>query len=346
MCYYENREFRLSVENYGREQIFMNGTSIAAIVGGVALLGAAGATAGALTLFNRVIPRQDQVRVNLDEMADMAKWEEYRKIIRPRKEWILERTSEHITIKSRDDLTLHGDYFPADEPSDTIVIGFHGYTSMGMNDCPSICKFFLEKGADCLIVDNRAHGKSEGKYIGFGILDRFDCLEWIKYAVSRFGEDKKIILFGVSMGGATVLMTSGFTDIPENVKAIVADCAFTSPYDVFAHILKRDYHLPPFPVMNINDAMCRKKAGYCFRDYSTLDAMKVTKIPTLFIHGKDDDFVPTWMSEKNYVACAAPKDMMIVENAGHAASLYENTDRYEAKVDEFINKYAPINSAK
>lgn len=322
----------------------MNGAALAfAVAGGALALGAAGSTIGALTLFNKVIPRQDQLRVNLDEMADMAKWEEYKKVIHPRKEWILQRTSEHITIKSRDNLTLHGDYFPADNPSDTIVIAHHGYTSMGMNDCPSICSFFLKKGADCLIVDNRGHGKSEGKYIGFGILDRYDCLEWIKYAVNRFGPDKKIILYGVSMGATTVVMTAGFPDLPENVKLVISDCAFTSPYDVFSHILKRDYHLPPFPVMNINDALCRQKAGYGFQDYSTLTAVAQTKVPILFIHGKEDDFVPTWMSEKNYVACRSPKDLYLVDNAGHAASLYENPPLYEEKVEEFVNKYSPIN---
>ena len=107
MCYYEKqRDSTVGRKILKGAVFYINGTSIAAIVGGVALLGAAGATAGALTLFNRVIPRQDQVRVNLDEMTDMAKWEEYRKIIRPRKEWILERTSEHITIKSRDDFNF------------------------------------------------------------------------------------------------------------------------------------------------------------------------------------------------------------------------------------------------
>lgn len=323
----------------------MTGASIGLLAAvGAVLLGAAGAGIGALTLFKKVIPRQDMVRVNLDEMADMAKWEEYKKVIHPRKEWLLARPSEHLTIKSRDGLTLHGDFFPADEPSDTIVIAHHGYTSMGMNDCSSMCSFFLKKGADCLIVDNRAHGKSEGKYIGFGILDRFDCLEWIKYAVSRFGENKKIILYGVSMGATTVVMTAGFKDLPKNVKLVVSDCAFTSPYDVFSHILKRDYHLPPFPVMNINDELCRRKAGYGFKDYSTLTAVKDTEIPILFIHGKDDNFVPTYMTEQNYMACRSPKDIYIVENAGHAASLYENPEAYEAKVEEFVNKYSPINA--
>ncbi|MGN1481170.1 alpha/beta hydrolase [Porcipelethomonas sp.] len=310
----------------------------AGIAGGIAAAGCAAAV-GAATLFKRVIPRQDEVRVDLNEMADMAKWEEYKKIIHPNKEWLMQRNMEEVTIRSRDGLTLHGYYFASDNPTDKLVIAFHGYTSCGLNDCSSISAFLLKQGFDCLIVDNRSHGKSDGKYIGFGILDRYDCMSWIKYVNNRFEGKKQILLFGISMGGATVLMASGFPDLPDNVKAVIADCAFTSPYDVFAHILKRDYKMLPFPVMNINDALCRRKAGYGFKDYSTLTAMQTNKCPTLFIHGKDDNFVPTWMSEKNYEVCAAPKELLIVENAGHAASYYENVPLYEKKVSEFLGKY-------
>lgn len=311
----------------------------AGVAGGFVLAGSAAAAAGAVTLFNRVIPRQDEIRVDLNEMADMSKWEEYKKLIRANKEWLATRSSEHITIKSRDNLTLHADYFEADDPSDKVIIAFHGYTSCGMNDCSSISTFFLKQGYNCLIVDNRSHGKSEGKYIGFGILDRYDCMSWIKYINERFGGKKQIVLYGISMGGATVLMTIGFPDLPDTVKAVIADCAFTSPYDVFAHILKRDYRLPPFPVMNINDALCRKKAGYGFKDYSTLKAVSKSKCPILFIHGKDDKFVPTWMSVKNYQLCTAPCELLMVENAGHAASYYENVPLYEERVSAFIKKY-------
>lgn len=313
--------------------------TVSAIAGGLIAACAAGSFFGAKTLFNRVIPRQDELKVDLDEMADMAKWEEYKKIITPNKEWLMQREMEHITIKSRDNLTLHSDYFKADSDSDTIAIAFHGYTGCGLKDCASIATYFLKKGIDCLVVDNRSHGNSEGKYIGFGILDRFDCLSWINYVNERFGKNKKIVLYGVSMGGATVLMAAGFKELPDNVKAIIADCAFTSPYDVFSHIMKRDYHTPEFPVMNINNVMCRKKAGYGFKDYSTLDAVKNTKCPILFIHGKDDDFVPTWMSEKNYEVCSSPKELLIVENAAHAASYYQDTALYEDKANKFLEKY-------
>lgn len=317
---------------------FSLGTAALA-AGGVIAAGTAACFIGARTLFERVIPRQDQLRVDISEMADGEKWEEYIKLIHKVKETFLKRPSEHVTVTSRDGLTLHGDFFTSEKPSKRVAILFHGYTGCGMNDCPTMAEYFMEQGYSTLIVDQRSHGKSEGDYVGFGILDRFDALNWIKYIIQRLGEECEIVLYGVSMGGTTVLMTSGFRELPGNVKAVIADCAFTSPYEVFVHILKRDYHLPPHPIMDINERMCRKKAGYGFKDYSTLEAVKEPAVPRLFIHGKEDLFVPTEMSVRNYDACTGEKRLLLVDNAGHAASLYENMKLYEDTVTEFLNTY-------
>lgn len=319
----------------------MKFTFIGAVAGTVAVAGAVSVGA-AYTLFNKVIPRQDGVKVDLNEMADMSKWEEYKKIIAPRGEWLRSQNLEEINIKARDGIKLHAWYLPAEKPTGRVAIIEHGYTSKGL-DSASHAYFFHNQGFDCIMPDHRGHGDSEGDYIGFGILDRFDCIAWIKYVIKRFGEDTRILLHGTSMGGTTVLMTTGLPDFPDNVKCIISDCAFTSPYDVFAHILKRDYHIPEFPVMNINSAICRKKAGYGFRDYSTLTALKSNKCPVLFIHGAEDNFVPTKMVYENYSACKAPKEILVVENAGHGASAYENMELYENTESEFIEKYIPEN---
>ncbi len=309
---------------------------------GIVLAGTAVAsacTAGALTLFRRTIPRQDTLRVDLNEMADMQKWEEYKKFMIPNREWLTAQSLEHVVIRSRDGLMLHADYFPAAENSDKLVICHHGYTGCGLRDCSSIAVYFHKLGYDCLIVDHRAHGKSEGDYVGFGILDRYDCRAWVDYVDERFDCGKKIVLYGVSLGGTIVLMASALSGLSSSVKAVIADCAFTSPYDVFAHILKRDYHLPTFPVMNINDAICRQKAGYGFQDYSTLEAVQTTGIPILFFHGTEDTFVPTWMSQKNYEMCRSEKELVLVEHAAHGAAYYEDPPAYEAKIKAFTEKY-------
>lgn len=318
----------------------MNGSIFGAAILGTAALGTAVFTGAAITLFNRVIPRQDGVKVDISEMADMETWEEYKKKIAPRAEWVYSQPLENVKVTSRDGLTLNGYILKAEGESKGAAVCHHGYTSKALDNA-AIAVFFHELGYDVLLADNRAHGESEGKYVGFGILDRYDCLEWIKLMDARYEGKKNILLYGVSMGATTVVMASSLPELPKSVKAVISDCAFTSPYDVFAHILKRDYHLPEFPVMNINDAICRKKAGYGFKDYSTLEAVKSSNVPILFIHGNSDNFVPTWMTKKNYEECASPKDILMVDNAGHGASYYENTELYEAKVKEFLGKYVP-----
>lgn len=320
----------------------MNKSSLmGGLIGGAAAIGAAASAIGAKTLFDRTIPRQDVLRVDMNEMADMGQWEEYKKIITPRKEWLMKQPLEQIDIKARDGIRLRGWYLPADTPSDRIVIGLHGYTSNGRSNFSSHAYFFHQQGFDCLIVDLRAHGESDGQYIGFGVLDRFDCRDWIYYIEERFGGEKRILLHGTSMGAATALMTLGFSSLPSSVKGAISDCGFTSPYDVFAHILKRDYHLPPFPIMQISSAMCKQKAGYAFDDYSTLKALRQTDRPVLFIHGAEDDFVPVSMSRENAKACLSPHELVIVPGAGHGASYYENMQLYEDAEMRFIQKFIP-----
>ncbi|MCQ4022147.1 MULTISPECIES: alpha/beta hydrolase [unclassified Ruminococcus] len=266
-------------------------------------------------------------------------WSKHLDFIHKRKEWFYAQPMEEVYINSCDGLKLHATLLKNSSPSIKTVICFHGYTSCGKNDYTSLSKFYYEHGFNVLIVDERAHGESEGKYIGFGVLDRNDAKSWVQYIIEQFGNDSIIFLHGTSMGGATVLMATG-VDLPSNVKAVVSDCAFTSAYDVFCHILKRDYHIPKFPIMNLTDYLTKKNAGYGYKDVNTIDCVSKTNIPILFIHGDKDDFVPYWMSEKNYAGCSSEKELLIVQGADHAESYYVNTSAYEAALLRFIEKYA------
>lgn len=303
------------------------------------LMGAGAAAAGVSALtayfFNYAIVRKPNQGMGPD-MDTGTEWEPFYGLIDERRAWLTSRKSERISIRSYDGLELQGTYFPNENlAGQRLVICFHGYMSQGMNDFPALAPFYYRMGYDMLIVDNRAHGASEGKYVGFGCLDRFDCEKWVGYAAQRFGETCSIVLHGISMGASTVLMASGLP-LPPHVRAIIADCGFTSPWDVFASVLKRNYHLPPFPLLHTTSALCHHKAGYGFRDYSTLQAVNGTDIPILFIHGEDDDFVPTHMSREAYVACTSKKDLLIVPGAGHAASYYHAMEQCESTMAHFL----------
>lgn len=250
-------------------------------------------------------------------------------------EWILAQNPEEIEIEGYHETTLKGHFLRAQEEQ-RIIIAFHGWHGSWKSDFALCAKKFLEQGCSILLVEQRAHGKSGGKHIGFGILERYDCKAWAQYIAERFGKEKPAYLYGVSMGASTVLMASGLR-LPENIKGIIADCGFTTPYQMvvrFAHkILKRGEY-PDVPMVN---KLCHVMAGYDFKEYSTLEAMKVCKLPVLFIHGTKDYFVPYYMTLENFHQCRARKELFLVEGAGHCRSFYTAPEEYMQKIQQFFH---------
>ena len=282
--------------------------------------------------------RRTMIRGNAktDRTIKMAgtDWNQHMPFIQARKEAMLSEKHSDEWLMSADGLRLHATWFPQGECK-KIVICFHGYTSQGMKDYLGLSGYYLKNGYSMLLVDERAHGESEGKYIGFGCLDRFDALKWINWVLRKCGEDVEILLHGTSMGGATVLMMSSL-ELPAQVKGIVSDCAFTSPKEVFSHVLKSMYHLPAFPMMNISDFLNKRFAGYGLDECNAAREVKKAKVPILFIHGSGDTFVPYSMCETMYENCTSSKKKLIIEGAAHAECYYKDTDAYENALTEFI----------
>ncbi len=299
----------------------------------LATLGAAGEYAIANYFFNRVMVRSNAKREKTQKMSG-TNWDTYIPHIRKCKAELKEYPHEDMYITSEDGLKLHATYFPC-ESSKKIVICFHGYTSEGLNDYSTLAIFYKKHDYNLLIVDERAHGKSEGKYIGFGCLDRHDAMLWIKKAIELLGEDCKILLHGDSMGGSTVLMTTGL-ELPKQVKAAVSDCAFTSAWEVFSSVLKNSYHLPPFPIMQISNRMVKKHAGYELDECNARIEVAKAKIPILFIHGEEDSFVPCSMVHELYGACKTEKKLVVIKGAGHVESCYKDAALYEGAIESFI----------
>lgn len=300
---------------------------------GAAALGAASEYAIASYFFHRTMLRSNAKRERTQKMAG-TDWDLYIPTIRAAKEWLAEQLQEEVWVTSDDGLKLFGRFVPCGDSKKTVIC-FHGYTSEGLNDYSTLAKFYLNEGYNLLIVDERAHGKSEGIYIGFGCLDRHDAKIWIDYIVERMGEDCSILLHGDSMGAAIVLMTTGL-DLPKQVKAAVSDCAFTSAWDVFCAVLKNMYHLPPFPIMQIANQMVKKKAGYELDECNARREVKKAQIPILFFHGKNDTFVPCSMVYELYEACQTEKELVVIEGAGHVESCYKNPEKYEEAIRSFI----------
>lgn len=238
-----------------------------------------------------------------------------------------------VEIVSRDGNRLVGHLYKCPSAK-RIIIAMHGWRSSWSKDFGVISQFFHSNDCSVLYAEQRAQNQSEGEYMTFGLLERYDCLDWVSWTNEQFGDSLPIYLAGVSMGATTVLMTADL-DMPDNVYGIIADCGFTSPHAIWKHVVENNLHLP----YSLHDAqvkeIVRKKICMGPQDHSTVESLKKCRIPVLFIHGANDSFVPVSMTYENYRACAAPKELLIVPGAEHGMSYIVEQEKYESTVRSF-----------
>lgn len=252
------------------------------------------------------------------------------------KTWAAQAKQEETAITSFDGLQLKGTIFLQEEESHQWMILVHGYMTNRkfMHD---FAYDFYQYGFNLLLVDCRGSGKSEGDYTSMGWLDRLDVKQWVEAVVAR-DPDSEIALFGISMGGATVMMTSG-EELPVNVRCIVEDCGYTSVEDIFAFQLKAIFHLPKFPLLNAADTVCQIRGGFSVKEASAVAQLAKNTRPMLFIHGEEDGFVPFSMLEEVYEATDAPKEKLVVPGAPHALAFEIAHQTYVDTVMKFVIKH-------
>ena len=266
--------------------------------------------------------------------------------------WFLSKNPIKVQIKADDKINLVADFLPFGEPNfsnqeeafnqaknaNATVILCHGFSGYGIRDFAPVLKDYHEMGFNILIINERAHGESGGKTITFGFKERYDLRNWIYFVNSKLGEKVPILLDGVSMGAATVLMCLGL-ELPQNVKCAIADCGYTTPYDIIKKVFCSVSHLPEHPNMDIANLMVKINAHFWLKSVSATQAMKTNQVPVFFAHGKSDDFVPYEMTLENYNACLAQKHLLLVENADHCMCILLAHERYIKELKEFAGKF-------
>lgn len=251
------------------------------------------------------------------------------------KEWLKATFVVGLKVKAFDKTTLFAEWF-VNKKSHKWVIVVHGYGANGRL-MYYVGKKFHKKGYNVIMPDLRGHGISGANYVGMGWHDRLDIVSFINEIVKKDSR-AKIVLYGVSMGASTVLMASG-EKLPNNVKCIIADCGYTSAYDVFKYQLKKIHKVPAFPILDIVSAICKYKNGYSLREASAIKQVKKNKLPIFFIHGSADDFVPISMVFELYKNANCEKEIMIVTDAGHSVCEMVCKDIYWRRISLFLNKY-------
>lgn len=242
------------------------------------------------------------------------------------------RPHESVEICARDGTRLVGHWMGVENPK-RVIIAMHGWRSVWHRDFGMIADFFAENGCSVLYAEQRAQGGSGGEYMGFGLMERHDCLDWINWVNEKTQKQLPVYLCGISMGASTVLMAAGLP-LPDNVRGIIADCGYTSPVDIWKHVARKahiSYGICGRPA----GRLAKKRLRMAMDEETCPQALSRSRTPVLFIHGTDDKFVPVEMTYENYKACAAPRRLFIVPGAEHGMCYLVDTLGYENAIKSF-----------
>ncbi|MBR5246660.1 MAG: alpha/beta hydrolase [Clostridia bacterium] len=268
---------------------------------------------------------KDAKRLRLDAIKEKGKY------------WFDSAEKEDLAIKSSfSDKFLHANYIFPNKKSNVFVLIIHGYTSsprgMGI-----YAQKYHELGYNVILPSLNGHAESEQGTVTMGWKDRFDVIDWINFIVENY-PDSKIILHGESMGAATTMMVTG-EELPENVKVAVADCGYTSVWDIFSNKITNNFKMHEFPTLYCANTVNKIYSGFDFKEASSIEQLKKSKTPTIFIHGDKDTFVPYEMLDKVYDAAACEKEKLTIPDSPHARNACAEPDLYWSSILKFIDNY-------
>ncbi len=247
---------------------------------------------------------------------------------------LLKNPSENVVITAQDGAKITARLFPQGN-NDKFIILMHGYRSDWVRDFGSIAGFWYDSGYSLLIINDRAHEYSGGRYICYGVKERYDLRDFAIYLSEKF-PGCKILLHGISMGGATVMMSAD-TGLPPEVVGIIDDCGYTTPYEIIADVSKKNMHLPAVFTASAS-LWARLLAHISLKGASAVESSKNSPIPKLIIHGEKDDFVPYQMGVRVYQAASGDKKFLSVPDAAHALSFYTAPDMVKSALTDFAVK--------
>ena len=309
------------------------------------LMIAAGAAAGAAAsyygvcelAYNRFIRRGPKFFA-MGPQED-ALTEEQRAERRQRQEavqsWFAASQVQDLTLTSFDGLRLHATQILNHPDSDKWIVMAHGYGADSLTLLPR-AKTFDEAGFNVLLPDLRGHGLSEGDYVGMGWNDRRDLIAWTDRIASEH-PDSQIVLFGLSMGASAVMMACGEEDLNDRVVCAIEDCGYTSIPAIAEKQVRSAVGIATQPVLIGLSTLIKMRCGYSVWEASVVEQLRQCRVPMLFIHGEEDDFVPYDMVFENYYACTSEKELYTVPAAGHCEAY--RSPHYDERLLRFIRRF-------
>ena len=291
--------------------------------------------ASGIYVFVLACVRRKELPWMVEEEIKKTNYARYYNCISASDAWLKQHNAQSVFAVSKDGLNLHAFWIPVENPRGTVLLA-HGYRSTMLVDFGLAFAFYHALGMNILVPHQRAHGKSEGKYITFGVKESEDMKCWINYHNQNLCSCQ-MFLSGMSMGASTVLYLAD-QNLPENVKCLIADCGFTSPWAILNKVYRTTIHLPSGASLFVANLLSRIFAGFSLKEKDTRVVLKNAKLPVLLIHGLNDNFVPYHMTRQGYEACTSKKRILLVEGAGHGISFLVDKESYTKAVISFLEE--------
>lgn len=242
---------------------------------------------------------------------------------------------EKLEINSEDNLKLKGYYVKNKDISNKVIVIVHGYTANYYMSLQFL-SLYLNEGFNVLLIDNRSHGNSEGKYVTYGMKEKEDLKNWINLLKDKLDENISIGIHGQSMGAATALMYAGKY---KDVDFVVSDCAYSSGREILKYQFKHIVKILPYPLYQMVNTMIKLKCSFSMNKVTPIKDISNIDIPILFIHGKNDKIIPYTMSLDMYNKRNNNKDkLLIIEDADHVESFMYDKSKYTHSIKTFLNE--------
>lgn len=235
---------------------------------------------------------------------------------------------ETWNILSFDGYELHGNLIKGS--SDKFVIISHGYkyTRWGSVKYTHV---YHKLGYNVYLYDLRHHGENSNCYCSMGDYESQDIVAIAKAIRMRFGKNALIGLHGESLGAASSLLAAGLN---EEFSFVVADCGFSNLGKILEYQGAKKWYLPKFFVHTAS-LLNQLLHGRSFYDIQPIRSIENIRIPILFIHGDEDDFIPKSMSKDMFEVYKGPKQIELFPGARHAHSYKSNPPKYEKTIEMF-----------
>lgn len=272
----------------------------------------------------------------VEEEIAKTPYAKYTEIIFESDKWLKDHNAQSVYISGYDGVKLHGLWIPVENPRGTVLFA-HGYRSTMLVDFGMAFDYYHNQGLNILVPEQRAHGKSQGRFITFGVKESRDMQCWIDFHNERLGTFP-MILSGMSMGASTMMYLAD-KDLPDNIRGLIVDCGFSSPKEILSSVFRNVTHLPAIPTLWATDFFARIFAGFSIYACDSKTILRNSRFPILMVHGTDDSFVPCKMTKQAHEVCTSPKELLLVEGAEHGLSFPVDRERYIAAISNFLNKY-------